>query len=158
MGKKARNRQRQGRPPGILLVPWHGEMFQVADKIGDMALMRFAKVADQGIDSNEMRGLAAMYDLLEGCLTPKDWQRFESLALRVHATSDEIMELVKSTYEVISGRPTVRPSVSSDGQPSTPESSAAGSSSPVMRVLESIPEGRPDLKLAVWEANQQKAV
>jgi hypothetical protein len=160
VGKKKPNRNRQARrPDGPLLVTWQGEQYQVADKIGDMAMMRFAKVAMSGADSDSITGLAAMYDLLEECLTPRDWARFEAHALRSKATSDQMMELVKETYQALSGRPTVRPSDSSDGQPATVESSEAGSSSPVTRVLDSIPEGRPDLKLAVWEAAQgQQAV
>lgn len=152
MAKKNRSRRPvQDRPT---LVTWQGESYRLADKIGDMPIIRFAKIAEQGIDANEMRGLAAMHDLLENCLTPRDWQRFQDHATRVHATADEIMELVKSTYQALSGRPTKRPSSSSDGQPPTVESSGAGSSSPVIRVIESIPANRPDLKLAVWESQQ----
>lgn len=158
MGKKARNRNRAARQSDRpLLVTWQGETYQVADKVGDMALMRFAKVADQGIDSNEMRGLAAMYDILEACLTPDDWRRFEAHALRVRAQSDEIMELVKETYEALSGRPTRRPTNSSAGPQPTQENSGADSFSPVMRVIDSIPPNRPDLKLAVWEGQAPQA-
>ena len=156
MGKKSRNRnQLVRRPDGPLLVVWQGQTYRVADKVGDMAIMDFAEIAEQGIDSNEMKGLAAMKAMLRNCLAPKDFERFRQHALTSHATGDEMMELVKSTYEALSGRPTVQPSVSSDGPTPTAESSADDSSSPVMRVLESIPDSRPDLKLAVWESHQQ---
>jgi hypothetical protein len=157
MGKKARNRNRQARrPDGPLLIGWHGETYQVADKVGDMPMILFGNLAAKGVDSDSPQGLAAMHDVLAECLTPKDWQRFQAHAIRIKAQSDEIMGMVGSTFEALSGRPTVQPSVSSDGLSDTPESSEAGSSSPVTRVLDSIPEGRPDLKLAVWEAAQEQ--
>jgi hypothetical protein len=157
MGKKARNRNRQRRPDGPVLVQWKGQTYRLADKIGDAPIMDFAEIAEQGIDSNEMRGLAAMKSLLRNCLTTEDFAKFWRHATEIRAGSDEMMALVKDTYEALSGRPTVRPSVSSDGEPSTVVSSEAASSSPVMRVIDSIPASRPDLKLAVWESQPKTA-
>jgi len=153
--KRNRNRPRIQGQDQSLLVTWKGQQYRVADKIGAMPLLRFAKAADSGLDVNDLEGYAATYDLLEQCLTPDDWQRFQRHATTCRASADEILELMKSTYQAMTGRPTVRPSVSSDGPTPTAESSADDSSSPVMRVIESIPDSRPDLKLAVWESHQQ---
>lgn len=155
MGKKARNRNRAARQSDQpLFVTWKGQTYRVADRIGDAALMDFAEVAEQGVDSNEMKGLAAMKALLRSCLTTEDFARFWRQVHETRAQSDEIMELVHDTYAAVSGRPTKRPSDSSDGQQPTPVSSEAGSSSPVLRVLDSIPPERGDLKLAVWQSQQ----
>jgi hypothetical protein len=51
-----------------------------------MALMRFAHVAKSGTDSNEMDGLAAMYDLLEPPSHPDEWDRFQAHAIKTRAT------------------------------------------------------------------------
>jgi hypothetical protein len=159
MGNNRSRTRNKSRSPAVrdqpLLVSWQGQTYRIADKIGAMPLLRFAKVAETGVGVDDMVGLAATYDLLEQCLTPDDWRRFIQHATTSRASADEILDLMKSTYAVMSGRPPVQPSVSSDGPTLTAENFEADSSSPVMRVLDSIPDSRPDLKLAVWNSAQQ---
>lgn len=131
-------------------IEFGGDTFDTAERIGLMPMMRFAKVANEGIDSNTLQGLAAMYDLLEQCIAPHDWSRFQKVADRTHADGEELMAVVGKVFEVLSARPTSRPSVSSDGPSTTSTPSTAGSSSPVVARLER--EGRPDLALLVSQA------
>ncbi len=132
------------------VITFHDEEYRLADKMGLMPLMRFAKVAQAGVDSNEMDGLAAMYDLLEQCIDPVDWARFEAAATRHRDQSDDLMEVITQSIATMSARPTVRASGSSDGPPATSGSSTGDSSSPVVRRLER--QGRPDLALLVQES------
>lgn len=133
---------------------FEGESFAVADKVGLMALMRFAHVAKRGVDSDELAGLAAMYDLLAQVIAPEDWDRFQDHALAVHADGDTLMGVIPAAIEIISGRPTLRPSDSSDGSQTTNGNSAGDSSSQVITRLESV--GRPDLALMVAQAQESK--
>lgn len=134
---------------------FEGETFQLADKIGLMPLMRFAHVSRRGVDSNDMEGLAAIYDLLKQCIADEDWDRFEDVATRTRADGDDLLSVVSQAIEAISERPTREPSVSSAGQPSTSGSSTDGSSSPVIARLEG--QGRPDLALIVEQAERSRA-
>lgn len=131
-------------------ITFHGEQYRLADKMGLMPLMRFAKLARSGLDSQEMEGLAAMYDLLEQCIDDEDWPRFEASATRHRDQGDELMAVVTKAIEVMAARPTQRSSDSSDGPPSTSGSSTGDSSSPVVRRLEQ--QGRPAQALIAQEA------
>lgn len=149
MSKKGRRTQDSDTP---LLVTWQEETFRISDKVGVMPLLTFAKLAEGGADSHEMAALAAMYDLLEQCIDRRDWEKFKAHATKVRADHEDLLELVGKTMEVLSGRPTERPSDSSDGPPPTRESSTGDSSLQVInRELE---KGRPDLALAVYQAHQ----
>ena len=131
-------------------VEFHGAEFHVAEKVGLMPLMRFAKVAKSGVDSNELDGLAAMFDLLEQVIHPDDWSRFEQHAADLRADGDELMGLVSKVMSVIGERPTGRSSDSSDGPQTIEPRSTGGSSSPAGRVIDRLnAEGRPDLALLV---------
>lgn len=130
-----------------------GESFKVADKIGTLALMRFAQVARNGVDSDTMEGLAAMGDLLDQAIDPSDLGRFSSAANKNRADGEELMSVVQEVFGLIGSRPTSQPSDSSDGLPTTSAPSAAGYSSPVTR-LES--KGRPDLALLVSQGQASR--
>lgn len=136
-------------------VVFKGETFTTAEGIALMPLMRFAKVAKSGTDSNEMAGLAAMYDLLETCIADSEWDRFTDHATKTRADGDELMAVVGQVFEVLSGRPTSRPSDSSDGSPAERPTSADDSSSQVVSRLER--QGRPDLALMVNMAQESRA-
>lgn len=136
-------------------IDFAGERFAVADRIGLMPLMRFAKVAKAGADAGDMDSLAALYDLLEQCIAPADWHRFESAADTSRADGDTLMGVVGKVFAVLADRPTSLPSDSSDGQTSTPPNSADGSSSTVVSRLEH--QGRPDLALLVSESQAARS-
>lgn len=136
-------------------VEFAGEKFGMAEKIGAMPLMRFAKVAKAGGDSNNLDGLAAMYDLLEQVIDPAEWARFQEHADKVRADGDQLMTVVGEVFAAIADRPTGRPSASSGGPKSTKQKSAGGSSSKVIRRLEK--SGRPDLALMVTMADEVRS-
>jgi hypothetical protein len=136
-------------------VEFAGERFGIADRVGLMAMMRFAKVAKSGVDSNELDGLAAMYDLLEQCIADDEWERFQAHADKVRADGDELMTVVNNVFGVLSERPTRRPSDSSAGPSTTKANSTGDSSSRVIARLEE--QGRPDLALVVSRAQAARA-
>jgi hypothetical protein len=137
-------------------VEFAGAQFTVAEKIGLMPLMRFAKVAKAGADANDMDSLAALYDLLEQCIAPSDWHRFEATADESRADGDALMGLVRQVFAVLAERPTSLPSDSSGGQTSTPQNSADASYLRVVKRLEA--EGRPDTALIVQMANESRSL
>lgn len=131
-------------------VEFGGETFAVAERIGHMALMRFAKAAQSGADTADMSGLSAMYDLLEQCIEPQDWARFEKVADRTRADGEELMQVVVAVMTGLTDRPTSQPSDSSAGLRRTDPSSTGDSS---LRAL----DGRPDLQLMVAQAQKARA-
>lgn len=132
-------------------VEFYGKHFHVAERVGLMPLMRFAVVAQSGVDSNDLEGLAAMHGLLEQAVHPDDWARFQQHATDSRADGDELMEFVGKVMAVMAGRPTSRSSDSSDGPRVIEPSSTVVSSSPgTARVIEMFNDkGRPDLALLV---------
>lgn len=134
-------------------VEFFGEQFAIADRIGLMPLMRFAKVAQAGVDSADLAGLAAMYDLLEQCLAETEWQRFQVCADKNRADGEQLMGVVAEVMEKISARPTSRPSGSSDGPSIIEPRFEGGSFSAVMDRL----SGRPDLQRMVLQAQESRA-
>lgn len=128
-----------------------GEQFHVAEKVAALPLMRFAKIAKAGVDADDLDGLAAMYDLLEQCLHPDDWGRFQAHADKTRADGDELLKVVQDVFAVLAERPTGRSSDSSDGPRIIEPNSTGVSSSPgtdrVIRRLND--QGRPDLALLV---------
>lgn len=155
--KGKRSRELQKALQGSLVAPapvltFAGKPFKVADKLGLMPLLRFAHLAKQGVDSDDMEGLVAIYDLLVNVIAPEDWEAFEQHAVDVRAEGDDLMLVVTQAIEMISSRPTERPSVSSDGPGRTSPSSPGDSSSRVIRRLEK--EGRPSIALMVRQAQE----
>lgn len=128
-------------------VDFLGEQFRVAERVGALPIMRFAKAAKSGTDSNDMEGLVALYDLLAQVIHPDDWARFEAHADREHADGDQLLVVVQQALAAVAGRPTGRSSDSSDGPQTIEPSSTDDSSSPVIHRLNE--QGRPDLALLV---------
>jgi hypothetical protein len=140
-------------PDTARTVEMRGQTYRIAEKVGLAPLMRFAKVAKQGTDANDMDGLAAMYDLLEQCFADTaEFDRFLDVATVGRWDADEILEVVGKVMEVLAERPTGRSSDSSAGPSSTPLSSAAVSSLRAQRRLEQA--GRADLAVAVLERRE----
>jgi hypothetical protein len=60
--------------------------------------------------------MATMYEFMTGCLPDEStWQRFQRVALEHAAPADELMGVCSAIFVAVSGRPTSRPSESSDG-------------------------------------------
>lgn len=112
------------------VIVFAGRPFKIADKFGLMPLLRLGYFAKKGLDTGDMESLAVMYDVIRQAIHPDDWEAFMDHAADVHADEEELMACVQQAVEVISARPTRRPSDSSDGPPATATNSSAGSSSP----------------------------
>lgn len=129
-------------------VAFMGAEFAVADKIGLMPLLKFAKIAKSGVDSSDEEGMTAMYNLLQQCIADDQWDAFEDHANTTRADDQELLQVIKDVMTIVSERPTSRPSDSSAGPPTTAPISAEDSSSlEVVRRLKS--QGRPDLAMAI---------
>jgi len=157
-------------------VEFLGAEFAVAEKVGLMPLLRFAHAAKSGLDSADVEGMAALYDMLQQCIaeqpvlvrredgrpvdSPADmddedevkmlggWAQFEAHATKVKADDEQLIDLVQRVMTLMSERPTTQLSDSSDGLRSTaPTSTDDSSSLAVVKRLKG--SGRPDLALAV---------
>ena len=127
--------------------------FRVAYTDGGFALMEFSRAARGGVDSSTLDGLAAMTDLLEEVIEPEDWRLFAAHVRAKHVQQAELLQVVFDAMEVITGRPTSRPSVSSDGPSTTNRNSSVVSSSVVIDLER---QGRPDLALIASQADASR--
>lgn len=114
----------------VLKVEFLGEEFRIADKVGLMPLMKFAHAASAGLASEDLEGMAAMYAMLRNCIHGDDWPRFEQHAMNERADGDDLFPVIARTVELLSARPTPRPSDSSGGPQPTSASSRDTSPSP----------------------------
>lgn len=112
-------------------VTFLGDKYRIAEKIGQMPLLKFAAAAEQGLDSSDMAGYAAMYALIRDCIDPTDWGRFERDAMDKKADGDDLFKVVTDVIAIIAARPTRRPVDSSAGPPTILDSSKGTSSSTV---------------------------
>lgn len=104
--------------------------FKVAPKLGLMPLLRFAHLSSKGVTADDMEGLAAMYSLLRGVIADEDWDAFQEHAEAVRADENDLLEAVRGAIDVMTARPTVRPSDSSPGSQPTETSMSEASSAP----------------------------
>lgn len=135
-----------------------GERFKLADRIGLMPMLAFANASKEGLDSDDMSGLAAMYALVRDVVDqtrppkldpatgeqsidstgepewdgPSDWMRFEKHATLAKAEGEDLMDFISRAMAVVSARPRKRREVSSSSSPRTSEKSRHGLSSQVM--------------------------
>lgn len=137
----------QGMSEGVVVtgetVECMGGFYLIGDKVGLMPLMRFASASKAGVDSNDMEGLSAMYDMLHDCIHPTDWDRFVREMTEKRAEGDDLMPVVGRVIEMLTARPTKRASASSPGPQPTTGPSTAGSSQPAAAVRR--PPGADDL-------------
>lgn len=89
--------------------------------------------------------MACMYEFMQGCLPDEDeWQRFQRTAIKHRVQADELMQVCSAIFAAASGRPTSRPSGSSDGPSNTGDTSTGVSASPG-------PTGGPRPPDTAWE-------
>lgn len=115
-----------------------GGHYRVAERIGLMPLLKFAHTASLDVDSNDMEGLVAIYDMLRDCLHEDDWPRFERDMTIKKAEADDMMPVVQQAIEIINARPTQPRSVSSTGPQPTGLSSTGTSSRPARPGVEDL--------------------
>src|SRR5687768_2564736 len=73
--KRAASGSNAIRASDAVYVDWEGERFRLAPKIGLMPWLVFGNLAEQGLDTEDMAALAAMYNLIEQCLDPTETKR-----------------------------------------------------------------------------------
>jgi hypothetical protein len=112
-----------------------GARFRVSEQVGLMALMDYAEIAEQGVDSDAVAGLAAMKRLLKELIDARDWKRFHTWTLTERITGDELGLIIGQAMAIADAqsRPTGSPSGSAGGAPTTGQSSngtSGGAGSP----------------------------
>jgi hypothetical protein len=165
--------------PEVRRVEFLGSEFAIADKIGLMPLMRFAHAAKSGLDSADLEGMAAMYDMLRQCIADESvfvfqgrqitrteanelppeaadhvqvfggWDEFEAHATRQR--SDDFGELFGVVQRVMAIL-SERPTSRPSGSSAGPPETAptsAEDSSSLEVVRRLKSQGRPDLGMAV---------
>ena len=149
-------------------VEFLGAEFRVNGRVGVMPMMRYARVAKRQMErqrnggesdgTDEVEIFDATLSLLEQCVHPEDWSRFERHSETEGASHEELMEFAGKVMARLVDRPTTRPSDSSGGPQTTEPSSTGGSSSPAGRVIDRLNEkGRPDLALLVRRREESLA-
>lgn len=171
----------QETPPAaeVRSVEFLGSKFAIADKIGLMPLMRFAHASKSGLDSSDMEGMAAMYDMIRQCIADESvfmfrgerltaaacrelppeaqeqveviggWDEFEAHATRERA--DDPAELLGVVQKVMTIL-SERPTSRPSGSSAGPQQTAptsAEDSSSLEVVRRLKSQGRPDLAMAV---------
>ena len=133
-------------------VVFFGETIRLADSVSEWALMEFAEAAET-VDDASLAGMAAVMRLLKVSVLPADWSKFRDLARANSASVEDCMPVVVEVFTAETGRPTVRPSDSSDGPPATSTNSTDASAGVAVRAL----AGRPDLQLMVLQAQEARS-
>jgi len=166
--------------PDVRTVEFLGVQFAIADKIGLMPLMRFAHAAKSGLDSADLEGMAAMYDMLRQCIADEavfvfrgrqitrseandlppeatsevqvfgGWDEFEAHATRERANDGA--ELFGVVQKVMATLSERPTSRPSDSSAGSPQTApiSAEDSSALEVVRRLKSQGRPDLAMAVW--------
>lgn len=83
-----------------------GRMFGIADRVGLLPLAEFAYHASSGMDTSDMGALAAIYEMLKDCIRPEEWDAFRRYAKEIKADTEDLMDCVQQTTELLTARPT----------------------------------------------------
>ncbi|GAA2990830.1 hypothetical protein [Streptosporangium longisporum] len=91
---------------------------------GDISVMdmsEYARLATQGVDSESPEGVAILADVYKGLLGDRVYNRFRAHC-RKHGTDGEtLVTILQDLITAAAGRPTSRPSDSSDGPQIAPD-------------------------------------
>lgn len=82
------------------------EKYRLREKIGAMAMFKWSAASE--LSSDDPRALGAIYALLKSLIHKEDWQKFEDQALEEDADAEELLDVITSALELISGRPTAQ--------------------------------------------------
>jgi hypothetical protein len=117
--------QLQAMSEGVVLsdrVECMGGHYRIADKVGLMPLMKFSYMSKR-VDESDIEAMAAIYEMLKDCIHADDWPRFVNDMIEKKAEADDMLPVVSQTFELMTARPTRRPTDSSSGPPTiTPTS------------------------------------
>lgn len=116
-----------------------GKMFGIADRVGLLPLAEFAFHANSGMDTGDMGALAAIYEMLKDCIRPEEWKSFIRYGKEIKADVEDLMDVVNQTTELLTARPTGRPSGYSQPSPQTSGSlmdNSSGQAGELVRVAD----------------------
>lgn len=87
------------------VIEFRGQEYKLASTPGVWPLMQFARAARDGLTVLDLDSLAAIYSLLQSCLDPADWPRFEHdmTAGRV-ASVDELLDLATTLVAMLTAQ------------------------------------------------------
>jgi hypothetical protein len=150
-------------PPGSYIED-AGARFRVAAEVGFWPLAEFAKIAHQGVDSEQMEGIVAIFDLARDLIDERDFRRFgEHVSIRKYK-GDKVLALVSEAMGVVTATPSESPSASPGGAASISPSSNGistprASSLPTGPVpLEQIPEEDQERYMASLSPRDRRRV
>lgn len=126
---------------------WFDETGIAIGNASDLLLLAFLEEAKAIDEDNVADGLTLLQQFFHSVVAPEDFERFWAESIRQHQTSEDLMALMMTLVEGVTGFPTGRRSGSTPGRRSTGRKSKGGSRSPVVHRLER--QGRGDLALAV---------
>lgn len=120
----------EGSSPATDTVEYKGVEYKIAESVGIWPMMQFSRAAEAGISLGDFRALAALHSLLQSCLAPDDWGRFqENMITSKENDVEALLDVATTVIEKISARPTSPPSASSNGRSAASDGSTENSSS-----------------------------
>lgn len=114
-------------------VDFMGAKFQMAERIGLWPLIEFSMAQKRGLDSQDGSGLAALGEMILGCLDESEHNRFGRHATDTKAEADDFMKMIQTCIETLTARPMTRPGDSSAGPRTTSANLRESSSLPATR-------------------------
>lgn len=99
-----------------------GVEFKGDGQISTLDLSEFARLASQGVDSEDPSAVAIIADLYLSLLGEREYQRFRAHCRRNGTNAEVLLAVIGDMAGEQVERPTVRSSDSSDGPPPTPDS------------------------------------
>lgn len=91
-------RARQSKPPAPS-IPFKGETYKIADKVGVWPVMQFARAAESGLSLGDAKGLSAAYSMLQDVIHEDDWGRFQENM--INTKMDDLEALMKLTQDAV---------------------------------------------------------
>lgn len=111
--------------------------------------------AETAVSTANTMHMAAMYSYIRECIGDAQWPRFRAVVLREAVDDDELMDVCADIFSAVAGRPTRRPSGSSDGPSSTGVTSTDGSDSPGATPGQALMGQVLDIQPRLTEAEEQ---
>lgn len=137
------------------VVDFKGLKVELSDYVSPLAMMKFASAAEGGGSTDNIEGMAALYEVLQELVADDQWRAFSKHVTKVRADGDALLDFVGKAMVALLDRPTEQPSDSSDGLQTIEPSSTGDSSSRVIDRFER--SGRPDLALLVQRTTESRA-
>lgn len=130
---------------------YFGAEVRAVEGLSDLHYLDFLEEAS-GAAPDDPKSWQFIKNFARACLHSDDFDTFWTLARQHGQTTLDVHDVLSKVLEAATGRPTVQPSDSSDGQQHTETKSTGVSSSLGARLA-----GRPDLQLMVTQATKARA-